>query len=1518
MKGLTTTVRFGGKMGCGEWRSLHGLSILVVVFSVLLWVGSAMAQAATGHRFLASISEASLGLSLLEPSSVAVDRVTGQVFLGDPGSGYVYVYSALGGYETSLSDGSLHVAAVAVDESDGDVYVADSFHETVAVFAPDGKGGYRPLATWSGAHVPGGEFGRVSGVAVDNSVGPSQGDVYVVEARAVGLPSGAVDVYKPKQNPVEGEGEEGEFLRRLPSSKLREPNGIAVSSVTGQVVVADSLAAAVLTYSPEGAFEASLVGKGSPYGSFKGKTEEHGNVAAVAVDGVSGDIYVVEAERHVVSQYSSGGSWEGWTFATAQGELGEPRGVALDSVGDLYVADAALGELDHFGAGVVVPDVETGKVAKSTLTRTSAVLAGTTNGEGKALEYDFQYGETPALGLQTSIQSAGSGEAAVSAQVTGLRAGTTYYYRIVATNEEDSNEGLVRSFQTPPAVEELETGPVTSVATERATLTGRLNPGGIDAHYYFQWGTTTAYGNSTPAPPGSDAGSSTGLVPAEAALVGLAPNGTYHYRLVVQNSFGTAYGLDRSFTTAGPPSVTYQTPTGITQSEATLNAQIDPDQLETKYSFQYGETTAYGSEVPVGGEAIGSGSTPLTRQAALTGLRAGVAYHYRVVAENEAGTTDGPDQTFTTVAPAPIDATYATAVGASEASLHTQIDPLGNDTHYYFQYGTEPCGQNPAVCQSTPAPPGEDIGSGTEDVAREVTLTGLAPGTTYYYRVLDSNVLGQSEGPERTFSTQPQAPASVALPDHRAYEMVSPPEKGGAPVEALTREGGIVLASEGGSRLTYVSDGALGEGAQGNRSPEMQQIIATRGASSWSSQDIATPSENAKGITPGHAPEYEFFSADLVTALVEPAAPGAEPGLAEGSEQSSIYLRENQLGTFLPLVDEANTAPGVQADDKIHFLGASADLRHVVIRSEVALSGPGSFPGLYEWSSGQLAFVSVLPNGKAAATPELGVFDSVTAHAVSNDGSRVLWTNREDFNTRGGHLYLRDVSRGETVKLDAAQGVAEPEKGSAVFQGASADGSRVFFTDRQRLTTDSTSEPGQGLGKPDLYECEIVEVAGKLACTLEDLTVDGNTGEHANVQGLLFGVSEDGTSVYLVAQGVLAANHNGNGEAAANGKDNLYALREEGGQWSTTFIATLSGEDGPEWEANQNLDSAYLTARVSPNGRYLAFMSAAPITGYENVDASPAAKGARDEEVFLYDSSAATLRCVSCNSSGARPKGLHDTEREGGEGYGPLVDRRLVWGREGKEHWLAGNIPGWTAQNLVSALYQSRYLTNQGRLFFNSPDGLVPDAVNHKENVYEYEPAGVGSCESSTGGCVSLLSSGDSERESAFLEATPDGSNVFFLTESQLLPQDSDTAFDIYDARECTGSSPCFSPPAPAPTPCAEAEACRPAQPAQQIPSVASGTAAISGDGNISSSPQQQATQPKGAVQAKKAQKPLTRAQKLQNALKSCRKRKGLSKKKRAACERAARRSYGGRAARHGGKRLASPSNAQHTERGGR
>ncbi len=1419
--------------------------------------------------FLSSLSEAPPGTALKEPGAAAVEASSGRVFVAEPGEGVVDVFSSVGAYEGQFGGGALGAVAVAVDEETHDVYVAEAFGDVVDVFKPHGSGGYELLSEWSGVNAPGGEFGEVAGVAVDNSksaTDPAAGDVYVVDAS-----NNAVDVFAPKPQGPE-EASEGAFVAALSGAKLEAPNGVSVDSATGSAYVADSVNGAVYVYGSSGTFESKLTGAGSPNGTFRGKEEEEGNVAAVAVDEASGEVYVAEAERRVVSQFNAKGEWIGWITTTPGGPLAEPRGVAIAPGGDVYIADAAAHVVDRFGPDVVVPDAET--LAASKVTKTTALLGGVVNSDGKASTYRFQWGTTEAYGSETPAQSAGPVEEKIKDEVSGLHAGTTYFYRLVVENENGVNYGIGREFTTVSAVEGLSTGPVEKLAPTSATLTGLLTPNGSDVHYYFEWGPTTSYGSFSPALPGTDAGAGSESVAAKAELGALMPNTTYHYRLLATDSFGTTVGEDAKFTTPGPPRITSEASTGIEHEAATIHARVDPDELATTYHFEYGESTAYGTEVPLGGASIPAGEAPVAVSTALANLRIGVTYHFRVVASNSAGTTSGPDQTFTTIPPASIDSESVAEVTSTGATLQTEIDPLGHDTTYYFQYGSESCQASPGSCMDLPAPPGTDIGSGEADLPGSVQLQELTPNTTYYYRVVATNSLGTATGVQHTFTTQ-RAGNAFALPDRRAWEMVSPPDKHGAPIEALTREGGLILAAEDGDAITYVADGSITGEAQGNRSPEMQQVISTRGSESWSSQDIATPNSSAQGASVGAAPEYQFFSPDLSLALVEPwgTTSLSEPPLTPEAKQKTMYLREDADGSYLPLVTEANVAQGTLFGHELHFISATSDLSHVVLRSEVALTGPTSGPGLYEWSADALQFVSSLPEGVPAHTAALG-YSHVAANAISSDGTRVVWTNSRE--TRG-HLYMRDTATGQTVQLDAAQeGLPEPSgPGAAQFQTANSQGSRVFFTDKERLTADATAEPAGE--KSDLYECEMAEAGGKLVCDLKDLTVDHTAGAHAGVKGFVLGASEDGTSLYLVAEGVLADNENANGEQAEAGKENLYVLQYNGAEWTRTFIAVLSSEDSPEWEDTLG-DTASLTARVSPNGRYLAFMSAASLTGYDNVDQN---SGKRDEEVYLYDADAASLACVSCNPTGSRPAGVFDSV-ESGEGLGLLVDRRKVW----LGHWLAGNIPGWTAQSVESALFQSRYLSNSGRLFFDSPDDLVPQASNGKEDVYEYEPAGVGSCESPSGGCVALISSGSSGEESAFLEATRSGDDVFFLTAAQLLRQDTDTAFDVYDARVCTQASPCLTPPSPASPGCGSSDACRPASPSQQAPLGSAGSAGVAGQDSAVEPP------PSGGTLAIKAEpKPLTRAQKLAVALKACTRLKKRSK--RHACETSARKRYG-------------------------
>ncbi|MGH2864523.1 MAG: NHL repeat-containing protein [Solirubrobacteraceae bacterium] len=827
-------------------------------------------------------------------------------------------------------------------------------------------------------------------------------------------------------------------------------------------------------------------------------------------------------------------------------------------------------------------------------------------------------------------------------------------------------------------------------------------------------------------------------------------------------------------------------------------------------------------------------------------------------------------------------------VTSSGATLEAQIDPTGADTTYYFQYGTVSCAASPSSCTSMPAPPGTDIGAGESVVVASTSLQGLRANTTYHYRVLASNVHGTAQGLDQTFTTQPSG-TTFALPDGRAWELVSPPDKHGAGILPIN-EGGSVQASEDGGVITYLTAAASVEIPAGSLL-NTAQTVSTRTGGGWSSQDIETPNSAVVGVFAGQGSEYRFFSPDLSLALVEPFGATPLPPLGEGAERT-IYLSRPGSGEFEPLVTADNVPAGTKFGGReekpgvfergVSFLGATPDLSHVVIESKVALkSGTEAVEnGIYEWVGGQLQLVSVLPGG-APATPStaLGYASSDVRHAISNDGSRIVWSEQVGEH----HLYMRDTTTAETIQLDAIEENAAHEQasggpGQAVFQTANSEGSQVFFTDASRLTFDSTA----GAGAPDLYEAEVKTEGGRLAVKLSDLSVDEHSGESADLQGTVLGASEDGSYVYFVATGVLSTAENGEREKAVSGAQNLYVLHRTGTEWTTTLIAVLSSEDAPDWEAGPvHNELGKLTSRVSPEGGYVAFMSDRSLTGYENIDAH---SGVPDEEVFLYDVGTDGLICASCDPSGARPTGVLDTGSTT-----PLLHQDTAW----SGRWLAGSVPGWTSMTNTRALYQSRYLSDSGRLFFNSPDALVPGDVNGNGDVYEYEPQGLGSCTSSSetfsdrsAGCVSLISSGTSSgeesafgQEAVFLDASVSGDDVFFLTPNRLAPQDVDTGLDVYDAHVCTTTQPCSTPPVSAP-PCSTAEACKPAPSPQPASVAAPGSSTFQGPGNL-------VVSPSGPM---KKSKSLTRAQKLARALRACAKK---PKRTRAACRALARRRYG-------------------------
>jgi DNA-binding beta-propeller fold protein YncE len=907
---------------------------------------------------------------------------------------------------------------------------------------------------------------------------------------------------------------------------------------------------------------------------------------------------------------------------------------------------------------------------------------------------------------------------------------------------------------------------------------------------------------------------------------------------------------------------------------------------------------------------------------------------------------------------------------SSAAELKGEIDPDGGEVRYHFQYGASVCDASPATCAQGAV--GTLGGFGAQPV--ELAVSELAPSTTYRFRLVVEDVAAGStpvESEEATFTTQASS-SEAALADGRSWELVTPSAKHGSVILPLQEEGGLIEAAADGGSLAYVTLGAGDGEPEGERGPEPTQWIATRkkvGSSgestSWSSQDIATRNEApAQGFDAGGPWEYQFFSNDLSSAFVDPYYPES-PVLLGGATERTPYIRDNatcvkgeESTCFTPVVtpedDTAEPEVSFGAFKDEQFETATPDMKHVVISSLVPLTSNtaknDAQNSLYMLSpeapsDERLQLISILPG---AGEPQAAAGDSyvgggafferrMAATAISTNGQRVVWAHKGE-QGEVDHLYMRELA-GEgkaaaSYQVDqpddstaapnaCMEPAAEGKQGEPLFQTATADGSKVFFTDPQGLTEGAPTYEG-ATADPHYRELYVFEPEQPECDRVKDLAPSLEAGASAEIDGGVLGVGEDSESVtlYFVANGVLApgapkGNCHATEAASSLLRCDLYVVRYDktSGEWGApNFIRQLSNEDNPDWGSpksagNNTYSLKHQTARVSPNGRYLAFMSNQSLTGYDNTDAN---SGARDEEVYLYDNSTEKLVCASCNPDGAQPVGVFDEQYGSGEGVGLVVDRPQTWEpgedleggsagtAEGDDPWLAGSVPSWTLVGKNPAYNQSDFLSNEGRLFFNSADALTHVAKPTRselihgqeqtvgvENVYEYEQQGVGTCaEANTeGGCVSLISSGESEHESAFLDASENGEDVYFLTEQELVAQDTDTEFDIYDARDCklAGAEPCATAPTPPGAPCA-GEMCKPAAPAP--PSFeAPASASAGGSGNITAS--------HGVLSSKVVQKPkpkLTTAQLRAKALDACKKDK--KKAKRVACEKQARKRY--------------------------
>lgn len=628
---------------------------------------------------------------------------------------------------------------------------------------------------------------------------------------------------------------------------------------------------------------------------------------------------------------------------------------------------------------------------------------------------------------------------------------------------------------------------------------------------------------------------------------------------------------------------------------------------------------------------------------------------------------------------------------------------------------------------------------------------------------------------------------SAQLPDCRAYELVSPAAKNGWGVEVS----GI---SSNGLNMLATSLG----GFAGSDQPTPESAYEfSRTIAGWKTTPVAAPPAGlsdlvfanlvsaSSDLTDGLFRYRPASAANLSEGSIYlRGLPGA-PAVEVGPMFSPAVLASNPPGN-----GEAISAPSASGDlSHVYFTipGATSNNNgstHYLwpgdktVGNTGPLYGSQGFTSLYSYTGTgktEPKLVGVRNEGALSSNAEAqlismcgtslgfptegGNFSSLEGgelyNAISADGSRVFFTvagatqgpsNRACTEAGAGsgppadELFARTDESQTTAISEPSErdcslcDTSEPDVREAVFQGASEDGSKVFFLSEQHMLAGAEGE--------NLYEYDFAAEAGQrvvlVAANMQEVAPSGQ------LQGVAR-VSEDGSRVYFVAKSVLPSEPDrslalGRQEPEA-GADNLYVY--DTATKRTAFVGALSAEDTRDW---QQEDSRLVDA--TPDGRFLVFASLADLTPGDTSSA---------RQVFEYDAEAGSLVRVSIGQGGFNNNG------NTGE-------------------YAANIVPGNYRGSVDPGFHPSSVSDDGAYVALGSRDNLTPQAARGYGNVYEYHD-----------GRVSLISDGE-DRTSSTVLAGIDGSgtDLFFTSADRLVPQDGDTQEDVYDARIDGG----FPPPA--------------------------------------------------------------------------------------------------------------------------
>jgi len=686
--------------------------------------------------------------------------------------------------------------------------------------------------------------------------------------------------------------------------------------------------------------------------------------------------------------------------------------------------------------------------------------------------------------------------------------------------------------------------------------------------------------------------------------------------------------------------------------------------------------------------------------------------------------------------------------GGTQALMGGLVNSQGEATTYWIEYGpTAGYGASMPASEDAVAPAGE-----APQLASQV-VGGLQPSTTYHYRVVATNPSGTVEGADQTVTTAPVVGESSIgrsqLPDGRVWEMVSPPEKNNSDVFR-----GYAWASASGNAVAFKSPGSFA-GQPTSRAGLVSDYLARRGADSWNTTGITPPNGNFYTGS-GQFGFTEDLAKGFVVQIVKPHDPGLDP--EHPSDQTpgltsylNWYLRDNVSNTYRLV---SPILPGNFAGAS--FAGGSADYSHLALGSERHLTGnspcserispdslESTFPICsYEFANGALRLASVLPG----EVPSVG-----EPNGITSDGAHFFFTTE-------GHLYDRANGTSTTqIDVDERTTPALVPTGSATYLRPTFPNGqdKVLFSTSMDLVDADENE------SEDLYLYDGSKPAGSRLTLISNGDIPANPTEGL---GMLV-ASADLTRVYFSTGNQLLSA--GNPEPGRH----VYLWEADGGQGTVREVATASSED--LLTPASNAFNRPVSISVSPSGRYLLFISKAPLTSFDN---------AGTDQAYRYDEADGGLVCVSCRPDG-EPGSTAATLEDFGES-------------NPTEHHL-------------------RNVGDDGRVIFQSSEPLVLRDSNGQSDVYEYQ-----------NGVAGLISSGVGGAESWFVDASVSGDDIFFATRDRLVGWDKDENYDVYDARVGGGL-----PEPPPPVVGCDGDACQP--PPTPPNDATPASASFNGAGNV-------------------------------------------------------------------------------------